>query len=417
MEPKIYLQSEHGIDINRIDSDALFVIDKLRHAGFTAYLVGGGVRDLLCNRQPKDFDISTSARPEEIKRVFGRRCILIGRRFRLAHVRFGKKAIEVSTFRAGDPECEELIVRDNVWGTPEEDAYRRDFTINGLFYDPSHKSVIDYVGGWDDLKAGLITSIGNPQKRFQQDPVRMIRLLKFQARFDWKIEEKTLQAMIKSRKHITHSAPARILEEFLRMLESGASAKFLKLIQEHHFLELLFPNLHKILSGKWGEEIFHYLSKADDLHLDQSPKTLERAVLLSCLLYPAFENQIKKLEQLPNLGEITLHAGTLIHEVLTSSFSHFPKRLRASVGFILTSQFRITPLGKRRVSRHQIMRHAEFPMVLRFFKVRSLVDSKLKAKYDEWKELYHKREHHGERRPQPRRAPRRIHRRRQNEAP
>ena len=176
MQRIVYSTNDHQIDYNLIDPDALLVMQRLQEAGFTAYLVGGGVRDLLLKKIPKDFDISTSALPEEIKKLFPRNCILIGRRFRLADVRFGHKIIEVSTFRSGDNEGGSLIVHDNEWGTPEEDVLRRDFTINGLFYDPSNHTVIDYVGGWNDIQKKVLRTIGNAHYRFRQDPVRMIRL-------------------------------------------------------------------------------------------------------------------------------------------------------------------------------------------------------------------------------------------------
>ena len=182
MQPKIYSIDEHRLPHEKIDDQAYYVIMKLRNNGHKAYLVGGGVRDLLINVRPKDFDISTSATPEEVKKCF-RNCILIGRRFRLAHVRFGKKIIEVATFRAGETENIDLIVRDNIWGTEEEDVLRRDFTINGLFYDPENHTIIDYVNGYEDIEKKIIRTIGNPSVRFKQDPVRMIRLLKFYARF------------------------------------------------------------------------------------------------------------------------------------------------------------------------------------------------------------------------------------------
>ncbi|NGX38244.1 MAG: Poly(A) polymerase I [Chlamydiae bacterium] len=147
MEQKVIPFEIHQLPIDKVDTHALYVMEKLKNAGFVAYLVGGSVRDLLLGHRPKDYDISTSAKPEEIKKLF-RNCLLIGRRFRLAHIRFGKKILEVSTFRAGDPEKDELILRDNQWGYPEEDALRRDFTINALFYDPSNQTIIDYVEGY-----------------------------------------------------------------------------------------------------------------------------------------------------------------------------------------------------------------------------------------------------------------------------
>ena len=220
--PTIYTDADHLIDRSAVDQDALTVIHRLRQAGFSAYLVGGGVRDLLLGQMPKDFDISTSARPEQIKKLFGRQCLLIGRRFLLAHIRFGHKVLEVATFRAGEM-TEDLILHDNQWGSEEEDVLRRDFTINGLLYDPENHTVIDHVGGWQDIQSKTLRSIGDADVRFKQDPVRMIRCLKFQARFDLYIDEDTKQALIECRKEIVKSSQARILEELFRMLESGAS--------------------------------------------------------------------------------------------------------------------------------------------------------------------------------------------------
>ena len=225
MQPIIYTATEHRIKPSQIDKDALYVMAKLIQNGYVAYLVGGGVRDALMGKTPKDFDIVTSAKPEEIKRLFSN-CLLIGRRFRLAHIRFGKKIIEVSTFRSGDINDSELILRDNSFGTPEEDVLRRDFTINGLFYDPKDHLVIDYVGGFEDLSKHLLKTIGNPTVRFKQDPVRMIRLLKFKARFNFNICKEAHLALDFCKEDILKSSPARLLEEFLRMLESGASLPF-----------------------------------------------------------------------------------------------------------------------------------------------------------------------------------------------
>ncbi len=189
------------------------------------------MRDLVLKRKPKDFDISTSARPEQVKHVFQRSCLLIGRRFRLAHIRFGHKVIEVSTFRSGENDTD-LIIHDNEWGTPEEDVLRRDFTINGLFYNPADHSIIDYVNGWHDIQKGILRTIGDPFTRFKQDPVRMIRLLKFQARIKFNVETKTQKALLACRDEIFKSAPARILEEIFRMLESGSASPFFQLMLE-----------------------------------------------------------------------------------------------------------------------------------------------------------------------------------------
>ncbi len=225
MHPKIYYASEHDIDSTLVDPDAALVIKKLREAGFSAYLVGGSVRDLLIKKTPKDYDISTSARPEQIKQLFQKNCLLIGRRFRLAHLRFGRKIFEVSTFRTGENHSD-LILQDNIWGTEEEDVLRRDFTINGLFYDPASHHVIDYVGGWEDIHQGTLRTIGDPEVRFRQDPVRMLRFLKFRARFGFNIDPLAKKALIHCREEILKSSPARLLEELLQDVRIWSCSPF-----------------------------------------------------------------------------------------------------------------------------------------------------------------------------------------------
>lgn len=406
MEPKIYFATDHDIDHHLIDSDALFVIEKLRDAGFTAYLVGGSIRDLLAKKQPKDFDISTSALPDQVKHIFRRNCLIIGRRFRLAHIRFGKKIIEVSTFRSGDTTDDDLIVHDNEWGTPEQDALRRDFTINGLFYDPLHRSIIDYVGGWEDIHKKTLRTIGNPKFRFKQDPVRMIRLLKFQARFGFSIDPDTLTALHDCKEEIVKSSPARILEEILRMLESGASAPFFHLMTESDLLEILFPCLTHILQGKHGNQVYQYLKHADQIHLKEGQAFLPRPVLMSCLLFSILESEIQiqflNKNIMPNLGEIALLTASMIKGVVTSSFSHFPRRLSAAIGFILITQYRLTPLYGHRSYRHKLLHNKEFYLALHFLRLRALVDETLSESYEAWLKAYRHIEHHGERRPHPR---------------
>src|SRR5436309_15672040 len=215
--PRVIPRAEHPISRRDIDPDALKVLYRLRQFNHIAYLVGGSVRDLLLARRPKDFDIGTSAHPYQVKKLF-RNCWIIGRRFRLAHVKFGQKIIEVATFRrqvaAGEevvqdgvpapdpstPEGEHLIHRDNTFGTPEEDAFRRDFTINALFYDIASFSVIDYVDGLADLLAGVVRSIGDPDVRLREDPVRMIRAIALAARLDFTIDP-VLHDAIRTHRH------------------------------------------------------------------------------------------------------------------------------------------------------------------------------------------------------------------------
>lgn len=324
--------------------------------------------------------ISTSARPEQIKSLFQRQCILIGRRFRLAHIRFGHKIIEVATFRTGEDDSG-LIVQDNEWGTPAQDVLRRDFTINGLFYDSSNHSIIDYVDGWSDIQKHVLRTIGEPEKRFRQDPVRLLRLLKFQARYGFNIDPATEEAIDISREEIVKSSPARILEEILRMLESGASAPFIRLLAERKFLGILFPQLMRALHTPQGKLVFHYLACADQIFLHKEKNTLDRSVLTACLIYPLLEYELERQylskKHTPNIGEITIVASTLIKEFLIHAFSHFPRRITSTVISILVAQYRITPLSGKRHYREKLLRHKDFDLALKFLKLRALVNEKL----------------------------------------
>ncbi len=240
-----------SLDRAAIDADADRVVRKLVRAGHKAYLVGGCVRDLLVARTPKDFDVATSATPNEVKSTF-RNSRIIGRRFRLAHVVFGSKIIEVSTFRANPRDEDEhdlLIRRDNVFGSETEDARRRDFTINGLFYDVEREEVIDHVGGLADLEAKLIRTIGEPDVRFQEDPVRMLRAIKFAARLGFGFEESTWRAMLRWRGEISKCAPPRLLEEVHRLIRGGAARRSFELMVEAGVLAVMSPYLAGLLEG------------------------------------------------------------------------------------------------------------------------------------------------------------------------
>lgn len=391
MQIRKYHASEHEINHHLIDSDALEVIARLREAGYEAYLVGGSVRDLLAKKTPKDFDISTSARPEEIKKVFQRRCLLIGRRFRLAHIRYGNKIFEVATFRSGENDSE-LITRDNQWGTPEEDVMRRDFTINGLFYDPATHTVIDYVGGWDDIHKGVLRCIGEPTVRFKQDPVRMLRLLKFKARFGFAISKDCQEALIECKDEIMKSSPARLLEEILRMLESGAASNFFKLMMEAGILQLLFPLMAHFIQGKYGDDIYRFLGKADIVNRQLIKKPIDRNVLACCLLFPILEKEIDDQHlskgHVPHIGDIIMITGGIIKGFVTTSFTHFPRRMTAIIGYILSTQYRFTPFSGKRHHRPKLFHQKEFLFALQFFKLRSMIKPSLKDIYNEWEAHY-----------------------------
>jgi poly(A) polymerase len=410
--PKIYY--EHGIDPSLIDREALQVLERLHHAGFAAYLVGGSVRDLLINKVPKDFDISTSARPEQIKALFQRQCLLIGRRFRLAHIRFGHKILEVSTFRTGEDQSD-LITHDNEWGTPEQDVMRRDFTINGLYYDSSNNSIIDYVGGWEDIQKHLIRTIGEPEKRFRQDPVRLLRLIKFHARYKFKMETATEQAIHACREEIVKSSPARILEEIFRMLESGYSAAFIRLLAQYAVLPLLFPSLHDFFIHPFGKRIFHFLTCADNVYHHKGKNIFDRSILTSCLLFPILESEIEKQyisqNKVPHIGDITLLGSSIIKDFLLHSFSHFPRRITSLMLSIMVSQYRLIPLSGKKHYREKLFKQKDFELALQFLRLRALVDEKYAETYisirDQFRQFtrssdYHRPSSHD----RPRRRPR-----------
>lgn len=387
MQQKIYPKELHQLDIRQIDKEALYVLEKLTASGYVAYLVGGGVRDLLLQKKPKDYDISTSAEPEQIKKLF-RNCILIGRRFRLAHIRFGKKIIEASTFRSGDTENDALIVRDNEWGSPEEDVLRRDFTINGLFYDAAKETVIDYVGGFEDLEKGLLKTVGQPFIRFKQDPVRMLRLLKFKARFGFSIDHDAHIALIETKHEITKSSPARILEEFLRMLELGSSHSFFSLLIEYGFLQLILPGLASFMETKEGAEIYAFLQELDRSALEG--KVLDRAIALSCLVFPLLQKRIRSLfagrEKPPHLGEIQEEAFALFHESF-EFFFQIPKRIKMEVVSIITSQFRLTPLEKRKSRTLRAPNDPNFSLAVTFLHLRACLEPGLQKISTQWQEV------------------------------
>jgi len=300
-EPRIIPREAHTVSRRDIDPDALKVLYRLRQFDHVAYLVGGSVRDLLLGRRPKDFDIGTSAHPQQVKRLF-RNCWIIGRRFRLAHVKFGNKVIEVATFRrqlapgeeivaegvpAPDPttpEGQHLIHHDNTFGTPEEDAFRRDFTINALAYDIATFSVIDYIGGLDDLRAGIVRSIGDPDVRLREDPVRMLRAIALAARLDFTIEP-TLLASIRTHRHeIAKSSLARLLEEYYKILRAGSSEKAFRQLADVGLLEPISSELH--LGA--NDPLWRSLAALDAYRktFESTPETLTNAILMGSLLVP-----------------------------------------------------------------------------------------------------------------------------------
>ena len=294
---------EPELPLDKLDPDALKVVLRLRSYGHQAYLVGGCVRDLSLGLRPKDFDVATSAHPGEIRAIF-RNCRLIGRRFRLAHVYFrGGKVVETATFRANpneDVEAAEangdlFITRDNVFGTAEEDARRRDFTINGLFYDVVLGRILDYVGGREDLERRLIRTIGDPDVRMREDPVRLLRAVRFAAKLGLDIEPKTWAAMVRNKGEIARCAPPRVLEEIFRLLRSGYSQRCFELLHEADALSVLLPPMADWLgraSPEEGKAMFESLRLLDEV-VRQGPCP-DDAVLLSTLLMHQYQHQLLK---------------------------------------------------------------------------------------------------------------------------
>lgn len=246
----------YPIDLeSRIDPDAAKVVRRLVKGGYEAYLVGGGVRDLLVGRAPKDYDVATSARPDDVRRLF-RNSRIIGRRFRLVHVLFGGgKVIETATFRRapeqGDTDSDDLLIRsDNVFGEAHEDALRRDFTINALFYDAEQRVVLDWVGGMPDIERRTVHTIGDPSVRFREDPVRILRAIKFCARLDFGMSPEVYDAVVECRGTLARAAKPRLFEELLRLLRSGSSHRAFWLAWETGVLDVLLPELSTFLADQ-----------------------------------------------------------------------------------------------------------------------------------------------------------------------
>ena len=310
-----YGPGEHHIAPQSIPTEAVWVYRELREAGFEAYLVGGCVRDLLLGYEPKDFDVSTNATPEEIRDIF-RRSRIVGRRFQIVHVRSGREVIEVSTFRGHhsadfEPDSEDeqplegsasyaesgMLLRDNVFGNVEEDALRRDFSINGLYYDPDANCVLDFSTGVADLEARVLRVIGDPVTRFQEDPVRMLRAARFAAKLDFAIEETALAAIAKCRKLLAQIPAARMFDEVLKLLLSGQGDATFAVMEHLGLFEPIFPQTARALRESPEERnlIVHALRNSDERIAQGKPVT--PAFLYAALLWPALERRLRKLQE------------------------------------------------------------------------------------------------------------------------
>jgi poly(A) polymerase len=292
---KVYTRSEHSISRSQISENALKVLYRLQKEGYDAYLVGGCVRDLLLGREPKDFDVATDADPNQIKRIF-RNCRIIGRRFRLAHVHFGREVIEVATFRGdGDRQSTELqvlddegrLLRDNVYGTIEEDVWRRDFTVNALYYRLKDFAVIDYVGGMADLNAGTLKLIGDPETRFREDPVRMLRAVRFAVKLGFNLDSECQKGIHSVVDQLSSIPSARLYDEVLKLFLSGYALQTFEMLNHYGLFRVLFPATAKSLASKEGavtrQLVTRALKNSDDRIADG--KTVTAYFLFAALLW------------------------------------------------------------------------------------------------------------------------------------
>ena len=302
---RIIPRDQHPISRRAISPNALRVLYRLHEAGHRACLVGGAVRDLLAGLAPKDFDVATDATPEQVKQLF-RNCRLIGRRFRLAHVVFGREIIEVATFRAnvddgsGDRQVHDggRLLRDNVYGTIEDDAVRRDFTANALYYDIADFSVRDYVGGFEDVSNRLLRLIGDPEARYREDPVRMLRAIRLAAKLGFDIEPGTADPLPELAPLLAEAAPARLFEECLKMFLAGHAVASFEGLERHGLLPVLFPETAAALaanrSGALRRMLVEGLRGTDGRVARDEP--VSPAFLFAVLLWPAYCRTLMSLQ-------------------------------------------------------------------------------------------------------------------------
>ena len=291
-------RSEHPISRRSIPENVLKVLYRLHRSGYRAYLCGGSVRDLLMDREPKDFDVATDAHPTEVRRLF-RNSRIIGRRFRLVHIIFQDQTVEVATFRreperGTDENAVILITDDNTFGSPLQDARRRDFTINALFYNIADFSVIDYIGGLDDLSQRRVRVIGDPDVRFREDPVRMMRAIEFASRLDFEIEPATYDAILRHRTEILKASPPRVSEEILELLRRGWSRGAIRLMIETAMLEPLLPEVHNAIRDDRAPYFWKMLEVLD--RTVEAGRKISDGVLLSVLFLPWILAELEKEE-------------------------------------------------------------------------------------------------------------------------
>ena len=382
-QPVTIPRPEHSISRANISASALKVLYRLKDAGFQSFLVGGGVRDLLLGREPKDFDVGTNATPEEVKGLF-RSCRLIGRRFRLAHVRYGREVIEVATFRGRHDEeshdegvsehsTEGRILRDNVYGTLDDDVWRRDFTVNALYYDIKDFSVVDYVGGLEDLKAGTLRLFGDPEQRYREDPVRMLRAVRFAAKLGFRIHPDS-ETAIHELGHLLDDIPsARLFEEVLKLFLGGNAVGSFELLRHYDLFRHLFPMTDEALSHEeQGFPITFVLRALEntDKRLAES-KPVTPAFLYAALLW---EPMRLRYESLLQQDASALEAAQIAGNQITSEqvqATSLPKRFSMPMREIWNLQPRFE--RKRGKAPYRLLEHPRFRAAYDFLLLRAEV--------------------------------------------
>lgn len=384
IQPNIIPRPEHSVSRDNIDDTALKVLYRLHKAGYRAMLVGGGVRDLLLGHAPKDFDIATDALPEEVRKLFSN-SRLIGRRFRLAHVFFGREIIEVATFRASQPQ-EDLdldldldrehddsgrIIRDNVYGQLEDDVWRRDFTVNALYYDIADFSIVDYTSAMQDIDNKVLRLIGDPQTRYREDPVRMLRAIRFAAKLGFVIHPDSEQPIYELGHLLADIPPARLFEEVLKLFHSGKGVVALQLLRKYDLLQYLFKPADETL--KQGNEIFesfiHLALESTDKRINQE-KPVTPAFLFAAMLWGEVDALSQKLVLAGEPGNIAMQNAS--SAVLSKQIKNIsiPKRFSMVVRDIWQMQHRFQFRHGRRAK--SLLMHKKFRAAYDFMCIRGL---------------------------------------------
>ncbi len=389
----ILTRQEHNISRKQISDNALKVLYRLNGAGFDAYLVGGGVRDLLLGQIPKDFDIATNATPEQIRQLF-KNCRLIGRRFRLAHIMFGRDIIEVATFRGHHQEPsknvamqskEGMLLRDNVYGTIDEDAERRDFTINAMYYNIANYAIHDYAGGIEDLEDKLIRLIGDPDTRYREDPVRMLRAIRFAVKLDFDIEEDTA-APIEELSHLLKEIPAaRLYEESLKMLQTGHGLETYHLMREYNLFQQLFPAVSEFFTEEYdskAEQMLDLVLDSTDIRVDEG-KRINPAFMFAAMLWYPLQAKADELMESRNLChyDAVMEASNDILDEQVRSIA-IPRRHTATIREIWQLQMRLPRRNGKRAFR--LMELNKFRAGYDFLEMRGEIEGGETAQLAKW---------------------------------